>query len=295
MNYTVYHCHTDLSNATAGVDSVNKVEDYAKRASELGMTSLAISEHGNVLNWRHKKDVIESYGLKYIHACEFYITENKDGEDKYRDNYHMLLIARNWDGVKEINKLTTTSFNRNDFHYYYAPRISVEELMGTSDNIIVTSACLGSPLSRGDDALKKKIIKFFASNKDRCYLEIQHHDSDEQRKYNQWLYKASQTIGVSLIAGTDTHALDDDSASARKLLQKAKGIEYDDAAEFDLTFKSYEGLIEAYRKQDALPMDIVLEAIENSKKNNLDQLLFLGAGYNGFVFSIGKNKSVIKV
>lgn len=266
MNYTVYHCHTDLSNAIAGVDSISKVDDYAKKANELGMSSLAISEHGNILNWRHKKDVIESYGLKYIHACEFYITENKDGEDKYRDNYHMVLIARNWDGVKEINKLTTASFNRDDFHYYYAPRISVDELMNTSDNIIITSACLGSPLNRGSDALKKKLLKFFADNKHRCFLEIQHHDSDEQREYNKWLHKASNKIGVSLIAGTDTHALDDDSASARKLLQKAKGIEYDDAAEFDLTFKSYEELVEAYRKQDALPIEVVFEAIENTNR-----------------------------
>ena len=102
-NYTVLHCHTELSNGTTNIDSVTKYEDYIKRASELGMKSIAITEHGNILSWLKKKDCCEKYGLKYIHGIEAYLTETID--TKVRDNYHCCLYARNWEGVKELNKL----------------------------------------------------------------------------------------------------------------------------------------------------------------------------------------------
>ena len=76
---------------------------YIDRAKECGMTALAFSEHGNILNWATKKSLIEAAGMKYVHAIELYVTETL--KEKIRDNYHMIAIAKNWDGVKEINRL----------------------------------------------------------------------------------------------------------------------------------------------------------------------------------------------
>ena len=87
-NYTVLHCHSMLSNGVTNIDSVTKYSDYIKKASELGMKALAISEHGSVFEWYHKKVDMEKVGLKYIHAEEFYVTETLD--EKIRDNYHCL-------------------------------------------------------------------------------------------------------------------------------------------------------------------------------------------------------------
>lgn len=264
MNYTVYHLHSDLSTCVTSVDSVTKYNQYVDRAKECGMSAMAFSEHGSVFEWVKKKETVEKAGMKYIHAEEFYVTETLT--EKIKDNCHIVIIAMNYDGVLELNKLSSKAFNRNDNHYYYVPRISMEELEQTSDNLMVTSACLASPLSKGNDAFKKRFLKFLIANQDRCYLEIQHHDVEEQRQYNKYLWDISKKYGIPLIAGTDTHALNAEHAEARLVLQKAKNIYFSDEEKWDLVFKTYDELVDAYVKQDSLPMDVVLEAIENTNR-----------------------------
>ena len=191
-------------------------------------------------------------------------TIKDEGYKKERDNYHIILIAKNYDGVKELNKLISKSFCRNDFHYYYVPRISFEELFATSDNIIVTSACLGGVLHNGTPSAKEKFLSFIQHNKHRCFLEIQHHNCAEQVEYNKLLYQLHLDIGIPLIAGTDTHTLNNEHIDGRLMLQKAKNVYFANEDNWDLTFKSYNQLVEAYKKQNALPMDIVYEAINNT-------------------------------
>ena len=263
-NYTVLHCHTELSNGTTNIDSVTKYEDYIKRASELGMKAIAITEHGNILSFLKKKDCCEKYGLKYIHGIEAYLTETID--TKVRDNYHCCLYARNWEGVKELNKLISNSYNRNDNHFYYTPRILIDDLFKTSDNIIVASACLGGVFNKGNDEVKKRMLDFFIKNKDRCFLEIQHHNVKDQIEYNKYLFKLSQEYGLKLVTNTDTHCLDKKHVKGRDILQKAKNIRFDNEDGWDLTFKSYDELIESYKQQNSLPMFVILEAMENTNR-----------------------------
>lgn len=263
-NYTVLHCHTELSNGTTNIDSVTKYEDYIKRASELGMKSIAITEHGNILSWLKKKDCCEKYGLKYIHGIEAYLTETID--TKVRDNYHCCLYARNWEGVKELNKLISNSYNRNDNHFYYTPRILIDDLFKTSNNIIVASACLGGVFNKGNDEVKKRMLDFFIKNKDRCFLEIQHHNVKDQIEYNKYLFKLSQEYGLKLVTNTDTHCLDKKHVKGRDILQRAKNIRFDNEDGWDLTFKSYDELIESYKQQNSLPMFVILEAMENTNR-----------------------------
>ena len=263
-NYTVLHCHTELSNGTTNIDSVTKYEDYIKRASELGMKAIAITEHGNILSFLKKKDCCEKYGLKYIHGIEAYLTETID--TKVRDNYHCCLYARNWEGVKELNKLISNSYNRNDNHFYYTPRILIDDLFKTSDNIIVASACLGGVFNKGNDEVKKRMLDFFIKNKDRCFLEIQHHNVKDQIEYNKYLFKLSQEYGLKLVTNTDTHCLDKKHVKGRDILQRAKNIRFDNEDGWDLTFKSYNELIESYKQQNSLPMFVILEAMENTNR-----------------------------
>lgn len=264
-NYVVYHLHSDLSSCVTSIDSVTKFDSYIDKAKECGMTALGFSEHGSFFSWVKKKEHIEAAGMKYIHAAEFYVTKTLN--EKIKDNKHVVLIARNYNGVLELNRLSSMSFNREDGHYYYVPRITIGELCGTSDNVICTTACLGGILAHGDDDTRKQFLSFLQDNRHRCFLEIQHHEkSDEQIKYNQYLYRLSQKTGIPLIAGTDTHALNDEHMQARAILQKAKNISFPEEDEWDLTFKSYEELVEAYFQQGSLPMDVVKEAIDNTNK-----------------------------
>lgn len=284
-NYVMYHDHSDISNLTAGTgaDSITKYQDYIDYAQQLGMTAMAISEHGSVINWIKKKESMEKAGLKYIHANEVYLTKkiNKDENGKLvleRDNYHYMLLAKNYDGVLELNKLTSNSYEK-DGHYYYNPRITFDELKNTSDNIIMTSACLASPLWRlfnkaydnNYNVINKKALKemeellhWMGKNRHRMFFEIQYHDHPQQKAFNQLLMRWSKQLGIPLIAGTDTHALNKEHAKARQLFLKSKGASYDDEDSFDLTMKSYSELVGMFEKQDALPRNVYLEAIHNT-------------------------------
>jgi len=261
-NYVVYHLHSMLSNGVTNIDSVTNYQDYINYASSLGMKAIAFSEHGSVFEWLKKKEAVEKAGMKYIHAEEFYVTETLD--EKIRDNYHCVLISRNYDGVKELNKLSSISFNREDNHFYYSPRISFEELINTSDNIIICTACLASILASDNAPLKERFISFLITNKNRCFLELQHHNVQAQKDYNLTLWKLAQETGIPLIVGTDTHALNEDHMQGRSILQKSKNIHFDNEDGWDLTFKTYDELIAAYKKQGVLPIEVVKEAINNT-------------------------------
>lgn len=302
------------------------------KAVELGQTAICFTEHGNIYNNIEKKMYANSKGLKYLHGVEIYLTASLD--EKVRDNYHTILIAKNFEGIKEINLLIDKS-TRED-HMYYKPRITFDEFFAISDNVIKISACLASPLSRYPssinevyerlDEIKKekkellsseeyrqevierfkgwdsnqspitygnldnfikeevsemyaeeiKVLKHTEENAKEIYekllqtydyYEIQPHvKSLDQIKYNKMLYEASKKYGKPLIAGTDTHSINQYKAECRSILQKAKHIEFSNEDEFDLTYKSYDELVEMFRQQNSLPMDVVLEAIENTNR-----------------------------
>lgn len=267
-NYVIYHLHSDLSNGVTNIDSVTKYKEYVQRAKECGMKAMAFAEHGSVFEWWHKKCDIEAAGMKYIHAVEAYLTEDLDGP-KVRDNYHCVLLAKNYEGFLELNRMISRSFCRTDNHFYYVPRIGFEELFATSDNIIVTTACVGGVLGKAEqdgtsDSAVAKYLDFLIKNKHRCYLEIGHHPDEKQKSYNTMLYELHKQIGVPLIAGTDTHVLNEEHEKGRSVLQKAKGIRFDNEDGWDLKFKTYEELVAAYEKQGVLPKQVYLEAIENT-------------------------------
>lgn len=262
--YCIYHLHSDMSNGVTNIDSVTKFQKYIDRAKETGMKAMAFSEHGSVFAWDLKKEAIEKAGMKYIHAEEFYITQTL--EEKVRDNWHCVLIGKNWDGVRELNYLASKSFNRKDNHFFYVPRITIDDLLNTSDNIIITSACLGGPLNHAPENIVKQLLEFMSKNKHRCFLEIQHHNVPDQKSYNLQLVQWSKEYGIPLIAGTDTHSLDEIHAEGRKILQKSKDICFGDEDGWDLSFKTYDELCEAYRKQGALSEEVYLTAIENTNK-----------------------------
>lgn len=260
--YTVYHLHSDLSNGVTNIDSVTKYGEYIAKAQELGMKAMAFSEHGSVFEWWHKKSAIEAAKMKYIHAVEAYLTATID--EKVRDNYHCVLLAKNYEGFLELNQLVSNSFNRKDNHFYYAPRVTFEELFSTSDNILVTTACVGGVFGKGDEGTQRIFLDFMARNKHRCFFEIGHHIDPKQVAYNQKMFELSQQTGIPLIAGTDTHVLNEEHEKGRSILQVSKNIRFDGEERWDLKFKSYEELVNAYRKQGSLPEAVYMQAIENT-------------------------------
>lgn len=259
-NYTILHLHSMLSNGVTNIDSVTPYDQYIDKAHKLGMTAMAFSEHGSVLGWVKKKLAMEAAGIRYVHAEEFYLTNTLD--EKVRDNYHCLLIAKNYAGVLELNKLSSKSFNRDDNSFYYVPRITIEDVKNTSDNIIVSTACLGGVLNKAPEPIRQDFFDWLCQHPDRCFLEIQPHISAEQKRYNQALWALSKRSGLRLLMCTDTHALNAEHVEGRKILQKAKNIHFDGEDEFYLEMLSYDELVALCKIQNALPMDVYLDAIE---------------------------------
>jgi DNA polymerase-3 subunit alpha len=267
--YTKFHVHDDKSNCNGFADSCTSHKEYIKLAKEQGMKSLAISNHGNLYDWVVVKMDCDKAGLKYIHGVETYLCTTLDSDER---GYHIGLYAKNLDGVKELNSLISRSTlkgnleDKSDRHFYYNPRISIDELTMTSDNIIITTACLASILwkQRDSEYVQGFLLDWFKLNSHRIFLEIQHHNIEDQKEYNKLLYKWSKEYGIRLIAGTDTHSSNKYKAECRKILQKAKKCYYGDEEGLDLVWKTYDELVTAYKIQNVLPEEVYLEAIENT-------------------------------
>ena len=263
QNYTAYHVHTDFSL----LDSASRPEEYVRLAASLGQIALGFSEHGNIRNWTGKKAACEAAGLKYIHAVEVYLTRSllqsdspDDPPHKVRDNYHTVLIAKNYSGALEINRAVSLS-NAPD-HFHYVPRLTFDEFLQLSTNVITTSACLASPLNQlqPSDPWYEKLIRRYD------YLEIQPHACREQADYNVHLARLSERYGIPLIAGTDAHSSSAYKAECRDILMLYKGQTYEGEEEMDLTYPTFGELCDRFRRQDALPEAIWLEAIENTNR-----------------------------
>lgn len=248
----MYHCHSELSL----LDSCTKYQDYVDLAVKNGSKALSISEHGKPLNWTEKWNACKKAGIRYIHSVEIYLTESLD--EKVRDNYHTVLMARNMDGVKELNALVSLSCDKD--HFYYTNRLTFDEFLGMSNNIISTSACLASPLNKLPDSHPRYME--LANKYD--FFEVQAHNHPEQIAFNKRLAALSKKLGKPLIAGTDTHSSSRYKAECRAVLLSAKHKSYGDEDAFDLTYKTYDELVDMFRMQGALTEEEYMTAIENT-------------------------------
>lgn len=280
MNYVCYHLHTEDSL----LDSCTNFKLYVDKAKELGQKAIAFTEHGNIYNWVSKLFYCKENNIKYIHGIECYLTETLN--ENIRDNYHTILLAKNMDGFKEINKLYKISTQKD--HKYYKPRLTFDEFLNISDNVIKISACLQSPLNKFYKSIKLQEEKQGSRQIDRenkfisllehyDYYEIQYHNVYEQIEFNKFLYDMSLSYNKPLIVGTDTHSISKYKSECRTILQygKTEGAWGDEENECDLTYKSYSELVDMFVIQNSLPMDVVLKAIENTNKmaDTIDEIV----------------------
>ena len=252
--YCVYHLHSDLSL----LDSTTNFKDYVDLAVSQGMTAIASTEHGLPRSWVEKKMYCDEKGIKFIHGVEIYLTENL--EPKVRDNYHTVLLAKNAAGVHELNRLIGLSTQPD--HMYYNNRLTFDEFLSISPNIIKISACLASPLNK----LPPFHERYLELLKHYDYLEVQPHNNPDQFMYNQKLMRYADKFHIPLIAGTDTHSLNQYKSECRDILMWRKEQFYPGEEGFDLSWHTYDELVDAFEKQGALPRFVYLEAIENTNK-----------------------------
>ena len=250
--WTPLHMHDMVSNGLHYFEVCNKYSEYIQYSVENGIKSIAVTNHGTVVNWISHKLEAEKYGLKYIHGEEAYVAMSAD--DKSR--YHTILLAKNYEGVKTINQLSSDSFKPD--HFYYKPRIFFDDLKAAVEkgDIYVTTACLASGLAQsyfnGDEETHRQWVELAVNNKENVFLEVQPHDDANQKKYNAHLVELAGKYCLRLIASNDIHALDKESDRIRKIIQTGKNAKYDDDGRFELWCKNYDEMVNDFHTQGVL-------------------------------------------
>ena len=258
VRYNNYHKHTYYSNICT-LDVVTSPEDYMKKAVELGHTTYFSTEHGYIGNIYEAKTLCEKYNLKLIAGIEAYYVPNRFEKDK--SNYHLILIALNTDGYKDLNYLMSKS---NVDGFYYKPRIDDELLFSVNPkNIIVTSACIAGRMRNEDgrDEWIQKMKNYFGNN---FYLEVQAHNCDSQAKYNKMILEYSKKYDIKIIHANDSHYISPEDSKYRDLFLKAKGLIYEEENDFILDYPTSEVIFDRYHKQGILNDEQIKEALNNT-------------------------------
>lgn len=205
--YCPLHCHDGLGSM---LDSTNRPETLVQRAKDLGFSSLAITNHGTMSTVIKHYELCLKNDIKPIIGCEVYITDDltiKDSTSKY---FHLILLAKNNIGYKNLLKLSTIGFLEG---FYYKPRIDFETLKKHSEGLICLTACLGGELPKliTSHYTRAKRVKLIEKYKevfgDDYYLEIQSANNESQAKVNQELCELSVLTNTQLVATSDAHFL----------------------------------------------------------------------------------------
>ena len=221
MAFTHLHVHTEYSL----LDGSSKIRELTARAKELGMDSMAITDHGVMYGVIDFYRAAREVGIKPILGCEVYVApgsrfdrENGAGEDRY---YHLILLAENNTGYKNLMKIVSKGFVDG---FYYKPRVDLDLLEPYHEGIISLSACLAGEvqkyLARGmyEEAKRSALRYSEIFGKDHFYLELQDHGIPEQKMVNQGLLRLSQETGLELVATNDVHYTFAEDAKAHDIL-----------------------------------------------------------------------------
>lgn len=241
------------------LDVVVKPEDYMKRAKELGHKIYFTTEHGYNGNIYEALTLAEKYGLKVVSGMEAYYVPDRKEKDK--SNYHLVLIALNTDGYKDLNYLLSES---NVSGFYYKPRIDDELLFSINPkNIIVTTACVAGRL-REEQGREEWILKMKNYFKDNFYLEVQAHPCQVQANYNKMILYYHNKYNIPIIHANDSHYILPEEAKYRSMFLKAKGINYPEEDNFILDYPDSDTLIKRYKEQGILNDSQIQEALNNT-------------------------------
>ena len=269
--YYNYHKHDHKSNPVT-LDVVSKLEDYCKRAIELGHDAIFTTNHGIQGDIFEATTLAHQYNLKLIVGAEGYYVPDRKEKDK--SNRHIILIALNHEGIRELNYIISESFTTG---FYYKPRIDNELLFSlTPENFIITTACIAGLWN--DEDLIKRLKEHFKGN---FYLEVQNHNEEAQKNANRKIIELSKKYNIKLIHANDSHYIYPEEKKEwdkitindkkyellpanRDLFLRAKGIIYEEESNFVLDYPDYDTIVERYKKQGVLNDNQIKEALDST-------------------------------
>ncbi|MCI9452474.1 MAG: DNA polymerase III subunit alpha [Dorea sp.] len=209
MSFAHLHVHTEYSL----LDGSNKIKECVARVKELGMDSVAITDHGVMFGVIDFYRAARAAGIKPILGCEVYVAPGSrfdkealgNGDDRY---YHLVLLAENDEGYHNLMKIVSRGFTEG---YYYKPRVDMEVLKEFHKGIIALSACLAGEVQKNilrgmyDEGKKAAYRYQEIFGKGNFFLELQDHGLQEQKLVNQSLLRMSKETGIDLVATNDIH------------------------------------------------------------------------------------------
>ncbi len=215
------HNHTDYSL----LDGAASIPRLIKRAKELEMDSLAITDHGNMFGvLKFYKECLKN-NIKPIIGNEFYVAPGsmklKSGNEDGNRYYHLILLSKDITGYRNLMKLTSISYTDG---FYYKPRIDFDTLKLYSQGLVCCSACIAGLIpslileGREKDAEAKALEYDAVFGRGNYYLELQDHGIPEQKKVNQGLLRISEKTGIPVVATNDLHYVNKDEAESQEIL-----------------------------------------------------------------------------
>lgn len=271
MKYYNYHCHSFYGNPVS-MDVTTSPEDYCKRAVELGHDAFFTTCHGTQGDIFVSTTLAHQYNLKMIVGAELYYVNNRYEKD--RSNRHIIIVALNHDGIRDLNRIISESFTTG---MYYKPRIDHELLFSLNPhNVVITTACVAGLWN--NEELIKEMKEYFGEN---LFLEVQDHNEDIQKEVNKTVLRLSQKYGIRIIHANDSHYIYPTEKKEyekviinnkeyelkpadRDLFLNAKGIIYEEETNFILDYPEYDEIIKRYEIQGILNKNQIKEALDST-------------------------------
>jgi len=256
LKFTHLHVHSHYSL----LDGLGKIDDLLDRAKELGMDSIALTDHGVMYGAVELFIKAKERGIKPIIGCEMYVTPNglhsKNPTAEDRRRHHLILLVKNDEGYHNLMKLVSIAHLEG---FYYKPRIDREILKQYAKGLIGLSACVEgevpSEILMGNYDKAKRLALEYKSifDENGFFLEVQDHPRFEKQKIaNDGIFKLSKELGIPVVATCDVHYVNKTDADAQDILlcvqtnRKVQETDRMNMLEFDLSFRSPEEIASAF-------------------------------------------------
>ena len=223
--FTHLHLHTEYSL----LDGANKIKELAKKVKQMGMTSVAMTDHGNMFGAIDFYNAMNAQGIKPIIGMEAYIHNSEEIDDKTtKQRFHLCLYAKNDVGYKNLMFLSSQAYMHG---FYYYPRINKKLLREHSEGLVCSAACLQGEINwhlntnnernvrngaKGYERAKEIALEYKAIFGDDFYLEIMRHGIGDQLFVDDAILRISQETGIKVVATNDTHYLEQKDAQAHE-------------------------------------------------------------------------------
>lgn len=260
-----YHKHTSLSNVYTKDSPLIHLDYWNELKARYSDKPCAYTtvEHGWAGNYFKTYDDLEKFNkkngtnIKFIFGYEAYWVKDRHTDDK--SNCHMILLARNDNGRKALNKILSIA---NKDGYYYRPRLDLELIMSLPpDDVMITSACIAywNKYQDIDDITAQLASKF-----PYFYLEVQPHHTQQQADLNRHILELSSQLNVPIIAGCDSHVIFESQMKDRDDLLESAHISYEDEQGWYLDMPTYDVLFSRFQQQGVLSDEQIKQAIDNT-------------------------------